>query len=352
MPSPATPTRHDLAALIPGIMLCLVAALLAVRISTWVPALSPLLVTILLGIIVANVTTLPARFTTGIAFTAKPLLRAGIVLLGLQVALGDLLTLGPALLLVAVTVVIVGMLGTRSLGTLLHVPSHLTTLIAAGFSICGAAAVAATTSVTDPDGEREEDAATALALVVLFGTLMIGAVPLIAGIIDLPPRTTGLWAGASTHEVAQVVAIGGILGGGSILTLAVLMKLARVLMLAPVIAVISVAARRRPPHNLDSHDAGTLRTTPALRGSAPLIPWFVVGFLGAVLLRSFVPLPQVALDVAGVLQTFLLAAAMCALGLGVKVRSLAAVGPRPVLLAALSTVLVATTAAVGLWIAV
>ncbi|MCW1087761.1 putative sulfate exporter family transporter, partial [Streptococcus anginosus] len=81
---------------------------------------------------------------------------------------------------------------------------------------------------------------TAIAQVVIFGTLLIPLIPILGTLFGLDPLTTGLWGGAATHEVAQVVAIGGALGGGEALSGAVVVKLARVLMLAPVMATISI----------------------------------------------------------------------------------------------------------------
>lgn len=164
---------------------------------------------------------------------------------------------------------------------------------------------------------------------------MIAAVPAVAATLELAPETAGLWAGASIHEVAQVVAAGGALGGAA-LTVAVIVKLARVLMLAPVMAVLSLQQRR---------EGAAEGTRP------PLVPLFVLGFLAMVLLRSVAPLPAAVLDLGGLAQTGLLAAAMFALGTGVKVRNLLQVGARPLALAALSTLLVATLALGGVLLA-
>ena len=216
----------------PGILLSLGVAAASILLSRVLPGVSALIIAIVIGIVVANVTALPAALAPGLSIAAKKLLRAGIVLLGLEVVLGDLLGLGAPMLAVVVVVVTGGILGTLALGRALGVDRGLTLLVACGFSICGAAAVAAAAGVTDPDEEHEENTITAVALVVLCGTLMIAAVPAVAALLQLDTETGGLWAGASIHEVAQVVAAGGALGGAA-LTLAVIVKLARVLMLAP-----------------------------------------------------------------------------------------------------------------------
>jgi len=315
----------------PGLALSLGVAAAAMLLAPLLPGISPLILAIAVGVVLANLAPLPAPLAPGLAISSKKLLRAGIVLLGLQVALGDLLSLGAGMLAVVVAVVAVGILGTLALGRLLGVGRRLTLLIACGFSICGAAAVAAAAGVTDPRDEHEEDTVTAVALVVLCGTAMIAAVPALATLLGLGERTAGLWAGASIHEVAQVVAAGGALGGTA-LTLAVIVKLARVLLLAPVMAVLSVQQRRE----------GT-----AEGRRPPLVPLFVLGFLAMVVVRSVLPLPAGLLEVGSLLQTLLLAAAMFALGTGVRLRRLLEVGLRPFALAAASTLLVAGIALGG-----
>ncbi|KAM9867107.1 hypothetical protein ACIFOC_00022 [Leucobacter aridicollis] len=355
--------RHLLAAwtrrIAPGLLICLAAAGASYAAGAALPGVSPMIIAIALGIVAANTEVLPRAATPGIDFSAKKLLRAGIVFLGLQLVLGDIVALGAPMLAVIVCVVAGGLFGTVALGRLLKVPTQLTLLIACGFSICGAAAVAGAAGVTDPDDENEQATVTAVALVVIFGTIMIPLVPFLGPLIGLTSDQTGMWAGASIHEIAQVVAVGGILGGTA-LTLAVVVKLARVLLLAPIMAVLSVrirrAARARAALAGTQSGAGTdADSVPApLEGHAgsqpklpPIVPPFIIGFLAMVLLRSFAPLPDGVLATGQLLQTVLLSAAMFGLGCGVRVKSLVQVGFRPFVLAALATVLVAAIAYAG-----
>lgn len=343
----------------PGLVICLAAAGASYAAGAALPGVSPMIIAIALGIVAANTGVLPRAATLGIDFSAKKLLRAGIVFLGLQLVLGDIVALGAPMLAVIVCVVAGGLFGTVALGRLLKVPTQLTLLIACGFSICGAAAVAGAAGVTDPDDENEQATVTAVALVVIFGTIMIPLVPFLGPLIGLTSDQTGMWAGASIHEIAQVVAVGGILGGTA-LTLAVVVKLARVLLLAPIMAVLSVrirrAARARAALAPTQSGAGTdADSVPApLEGHAgsqpklpPIVPPFIIGFLAMVLLRSFAPLPEGVLATGQLLQTVLLSAAMFGLGCGVRVKSLVKVGFRPFVLAALATVLVAAIAYAG-----
>lgn len=328
-------------ALAPGLALCLAAAGISCAAGLLLPGVSPLIIAIILGILLANLVQLPATAAPGIDFSAKKLLRAGIVFLGLQLVLTDILHLGAPMLLVVACIVPGGLLGTVLLGRLLRVPAGLALLIGCGFSICGAAAVAGAAGVVDPDDEAEQDTVTAVALVVIFGTAMILLLPLAARAFGLGPEAAGMWAGGSIHEIAQVVAAAGLIGGGA-LKVAVIVKLARVLLLAPVVAILGLRQRRLRRQRAELLGQPVPRST-----LPPIVPLFILGFLAMSLLRTYAGLPEVALTIGGLLQQGLLSAAMFGLGCGVKVRNLAQVGLRPFALAALSTLLVATIAGLG-----
>ncbi|EWS83037.1 membrane protein [Brachybacterium phenoliresistens] len=339
-PVPALPAPPQRRRLLPGLGLGLGAGAIAVAAGAAVPAASPALVAIVLGTVLANTGVLGPSVRPGLDATATSVLRAGIVLLGLQLALGDVLALGPAVLGVMAAVVALGIGAGLLLGRLLRLPPMLTILISCGFSICGAAAVAATAGTLAAQGSERErlraHTATAVALVVVVGTAMIPLLPLAAGALGLAPQTAGTWAGASILEVAQVVAAGSLLGPEA-LDAAVLVKLGRVLLLAPVIAALTLALRSR------SAAPG------AAEGGArpPLVPVFVIGFLLAVLVRSSGLVPPAVLGAAQLVQSVLLAAAMFALGTGVRWALLRQVGGRPVALALALGVIVTGTGLLG-----
>jgi uncharacterized integral membrane protein (TIGR00698 family) len=339
MTHPAATQRTGLWAhvlrLLPGLGLCAAAVAVALLIGIVLPTVSALLIAIVLGVVVRNTVRLPASFEAGLTFSAKKLLRVGIVLLGLQLVLGDILGLGAGMIVVVVAIVTVGILSTLLIGKWMGISLTQRLLIACGFSICGAAAVAAVDGVIET--KKEEEVVTAIALVVIFGTLMIPIVPVAAELLGLSNRDAGLWAGGSIHEVAQVVAAGGVIGGGA-LGLAVIVKLARVLMLAPVMAVISVIRRR------------AMKAQPGNIKRPPIIPLFVAGFIVMVLIRSTGFVPGPVLDVARFVEVALLAAAMFALGTGVRIATFRSVGFRPFALAAVSTVIVSGTALAGVLI--
>lgn len=305
---------------VPGVLVSLLAGMVAWGIAQLIPGLSALLVAILLGVVWRNTAPVPELLDEGVKFSAKKVLRTGIVLLGFQLSLSQILDLGWGVILLVVLAVVVTFLVTVWLGTKMGIPVAQRVLVASGFSICGAAAVAATESTIKSE---QRDVATALALVVAFGTVMIPLLPFLGGLLGLSQYQQGLWIGASVHEVAQVVAAGGTVGATA-LSVAVTVKLARVLMLAPVIAGLNLYARST------HQDAGGQRRP-------PLVPLFVLGFIATMLLRTIGVVPEPTLEVLGLAQTLLLASAMFALGLGVHLRSLFAVGLKPIGLGAAST---------------
>ncbi|AZL14055.1 putative sulfate exporter family transporter [Brevibacterium aurantiacum] len=350
--------------LLPGLGVAAAATAIAWPISLLAPVLSPLLIAIVLGIVVGNVfPELPPTFRPGLDFAAKPLLRLGIVALGAQVVLGDILELGWLVLVLAAVVVGVGIVSGLLLARPFRVESNLALLIGCGFGICGAAAVAGVESTLKA---KKEDVAAAIGLVVLFGTLMIAVIPSLSIAFGLAPDTAGMWGGASTHEVAQVVAIGGIIGPAA-LQVAVLVKLSRVIMLAPTVAVLSMVMRRREsraqtsvtsPAEVAPQSSSTAESASTAQSSSgesvsggkppapatkrpPIVPLFVVGFLLMAGLRTFGLLPDFAVSGLGWLQTVCLAMAMFALGRGVQWRSLRNLGAGPIGLAATTTLIVA-----------
>ena len=322
--------------LAPGLSLVIAATALSMLVNTLLPAVSPLLIAILAGAILANTALVrigprAEALDAGLAFSAKRLLRVGVALLGLQLVLSDIVSLGAPMLVVIVCIVAGGIFGTILIGRLMKMRSAQVLLIACGFSICGAAAVAGVEGVTDSD---EEDVVTAVALVVIFGTLMIPAIPLLGQLLGMEPELNGMWAGGSIHEIAQVVAAGGIIGGGA-LAVAVIVKLARVLLLAPIVAILSIRQRR-------SGNVKPDEKRPAI------VPLFIIGFLVMIVLRSTLDLPEGLIHAGSLAQTALLSAAMFGLGCGVKIRNLIRVGARPFILAAASTILVTGIALAGI----
>ena len=294
------------------------AALASLGLGQFVSWLSPLLIALVVGAVAANAAGaglqrhLDAITASGIGTL---MLRWGILLIGFRLSVDHLVAIGLRGVLIAVATVAITLMTTRWIGRRLGLDDGLAHLIAAGVSICGAAAIA-----TVQDGVRasQRHVAVALAMVTVLGTAWIGVIPLLADLMGLSDLDAGIWAGASIHEVAHVVAAGSLIGPAA-LAVAVSVKLTRVMLLAPVHGM-AVRSARRPGDD-----------------AVPIVPWFVAGFLGAVAVRSTGVLPAPALTGLDTAANFLLAGAMACLGLGIVARALWPLPWRAVVVALIGT---------------
>ena len=314
----------------PGLLLVAALVVVARLLNEVASTVSALVFAVILGALMANTIGIHARFEPGLRFAAKRLLRIGIVLLGFRLSLGDVADLGGTGLAIVVVTVLVTFVGTQWMGRRLGLSGDLSLLVATGFSICGASAVAAMEPMTDAE---EEEVAAAIGLVTVFGTLSIITLPVLGSVIGLDDADFGSWVGAATHDVAQVVAAASTASATAV-SAAIVVKLTRVVLLAPMVAFVSW--RRR----------STVEVEPG--GSAPpLLPLFVAGFLAAVVIRTTGVLSSDTLATIKDAEGILLAAAMVGLGSGVRIAKLRGLGPTPVVLGLLSWFLVAGISLVG-----
>jgi len=320
----------------PGLLAAIIGVLLAWGINALLPAIPLLTLCVALGIVIGQIPALqPAvdgRWAAGLTFSAKSLMRAGIVLLGLKLSLTDIAGLGVVGILTTVGVVILAFIGTLLLGRAMNLPGRLPLLIATGFAICGASAIGAMSGVVRA---KKDETATAVALVTLCGTLAIAVLPLLWHPLGMTAVQFGHWVGAGVHDVGQVVATASIAGSAA-LAVAVVVKLTRVLLLAPLVGIAAIHERRRTVF------VDVEGSRPARR--PPLLPLFVAGFIVAVIVRSFVPLPLGVLAAADGLQTIVLALALFSLGSAVHLRSLLITGWRALVVGLLAWALIAALA--------
>ncbi|MEZ0220014.1 MAG: YeiH family protein [Tardiphaga sp.] len=315
--------------LLPGLALtgAIAGTALALREIPYVGLASPMILAIGIGIAIQNTSGTPAAAKAGITFSMRSILRFAIILLGLQLTAAELLEVGGIGFAVIAATLLATFIFTTWLGRAMGIDRRLVELIAAGTSICGASAVIATNTVTRaPD----EDVAYAVACVTIFGSIAMFVYPLLGSVLQLDPHHFGLWAGASIHEIAQVVAatFQQSREAGEFGTVA---KLARVMMLAPVVIALGLLATRRA------------RAMGAESGSAKVpMPWFAFGFVAMVILNSLVDVPHAAMSLIIPITTFLLTMALAAMGLETNIQKLRAKGLRPLLLGAAAFLFIAS----------
>ncbi|MFJ4857697.1 YeiH family protein [Streptomyces sp. NPDC088730] len=328
----------------PGLALAGVGLGLAEGVHALLPAVPMLTAAVVLGVVAAH---LPGvrpfvrgRGRAGLSTAGKRLMRAGIVLLGLKLSVGDVLGLGWATVAMVFGVVLVAFFGIWWLGRKLGLPGDQPLLIATGYSICGASAISAVSGALgkeDDDERLAADVATSVALVTLCGTLAIAVLPLLHQPLGLDTVQFGRWVGAGVHDVGQVVATAQT-AGPTALGEAVLVKLIRVAMLAPLVAGVAVAYRRRA-RGAAGDGQGDRQQSGGRRPA--VVPLFLIGFLAMTALRSTGLLPAAALDAAATAQELLLAAALFGLGTAVHLPTLARSGARTAVLGLASWVVIA-----------
>lgn len=287
-------------------------------------SLSPLIVGILLGMLYANSlrNRLPETWVPGIRFCTKQLLRAGIVLYGFRLTFQSVIAVGLSAIAVDAVVVVGTLLLGILLGRLLKMDRDLALLTATGSAICGAAAVLGAEPVVKAQPHKT---AVAVSTVVIFGTLSMFLYPALwrAGAFDLTPEQMGLYTGATLHEVAHVVGAGNAMGD-AVAAPAIIVKMIRVIMLAPVLLVMSWLLARSARRS--GAEAG---------GGKIAIPWFAFGFLAVIGFNSFDLLPAPAVNAINYADNFMLTMAMTALGAETSFDKFRQAGAKPFLLAAL-----------------
>ncbi|MFD8382126.1 putative sulfate exporter family transporter [Streptomyces sp. NPDC059679] len=344
---PASRRAARIRVLLPGLGLGGLGVAGAWAVHLAVPGVPMLTVAVVLGILAAHLPgtrgVVRGGGRAGLSFAGKRLMRLGVVLLGLKLSLDDVLGLGWASVAMVCGVVAATFFGTWWLGRRMGLRGDQPLLVATGYAICGASAIGAVSEVSDSD---ERDVATSVALVTLCGTLAIAVLPLLQHPLGLSDARFGRWVGASVHDVGQVVAAAQT-AGPSALGEAVLVKLMRVALLAPLVAAVAISVRARRARGAERARSAQLglgeeagRTAPATR-RPPLVPLFVLGFLAMVAVRSTDRLPSAALDTAATAQELLLAAALFGLGSAVHLPSLARTGGRVAALGLCAWVVVA-----------
>lgn len=252
----------------------------------------------------------------GIELAATHLLRLGVALLGLRITLGQIADLGwmPLALVVGAVVatIAVGLLLARLAGF----SPAFGVLTGGAVAICGASAAMAISTVLPKHPLRERATLFTVIGVSALSTLAMVVYPLLARWMGLSDHATGIFLGATIHDVAQVVGAGY---GVSTETgdVATVVKLMRVAMLMPVIVLVAVVNRKH-------RGEGEPR--------AVLLPWFVTAFVGLMLLNSSGWIPPATLTFGNEMSRWCLVIAIAAIGIKTRLQELTTVGMKPILL--------------------
>jgi len=328
--APFTALALQARSLRPGLLLCLLVTLAAIGLTSiehdlighiW---LEPLVLAILLGAAVRTAWTPDARFKPGVDFSAKTLLEIAVVLLGASVSAATLSALGLPFVFGIFALVALAITVGFCIGRALGLNPRMALLVACGNAICGNSAIAAVAPVIDADGE---EVAASIAFTAVLGVIVVLALPLLGGLMQMSALQYGALAGLTVYAVPQVLAAAAPFGAAATQT-GTVVKLVRVLMLGPVILALSLIANNK----------GSGHKSPDAKrpGLHRLLPWFIIGFLVMIGLRSLNLIPQTALAPMAAASSLLTVVAMAALGLQTDIRAVARAGGRVVTAVVLS----------------
>jgi Predicted membrane protein len=309
---------------IPGVVLCLVISIIAVGLQameealTGRPWIEALVIAILLGAVVRTLFQPGKIFLPGMAFCAKTLLEIAVVLLGASISLQTLSAAGAQLILGIAVTVFAAIGASYLIGRALGLPQRMAILVACGNSICGNSAIAAVAPVIQADSD---DIASSIAFTAILGVIVVLTLPLLIPVLGYSQEQYGILAGMTVYAVPQVLA--ATMPVGLLATqIGTLVKLVRVLMLGPVVIAMSFLAPRLQP---SSHP---MEGQAARLSAYSAVPWFIIGFLLLMLLRSLNVIPDFLLHYSSYVTLAFTIIAMAALGLGVDLRVLSKVGGR------------------------
>lgn len=311
-----------LRSLFPGILSSVIVAMAAKFISEHYGA-PVMLMALLIGMAFTFLSEEGEPTCKGIDFASKKLLRFGVALLGLGITFQQIMSLGIGVFALTIS----GLLLTIALGPILARGfgrrSRFGLLIGGAVAICGASAALAISSTLPKSETLERDTVFTVISVTLLSTLAMILYPMIAAWIGLDDVATGVFFGATIHDVAQVVGAGYTVSDLAGET-ATFVKLLRVAMLVPVVIVLSLVFSTR------RDDAGSLP-----------VPFFVLGFAVLVVAGSLSLVPDAAKEFLLSLSRWCLITAIAALGMKTSLKKLGDVGGSAIALVCILTVFLA-----------
>ena len=336
--------------LLPGLVVVAAIAGVATWLGSLVPVVGAPVFGILLGLILALIVRRPTVIDAGAGFASKRVLQASVVVLGTGLSLSQVLVVGVSSLPVMLGTLAVALFGAWAIGGMLGVEGGIRTLIGVGTGICGASAIAATTSVIGADAA---EVAYAMGTIFTFNVAAVLLFPAIGHLLGLSQHAFGLWAGTAINDTSSVVAASSVYGMQA-QQFGIVVKLTRTLMIIPISIVLSILTARKNRETVavatqgaevpeadaaSSRPAGTLARVPWGR----VVPLFLVFFVVASALDTFGVIPASWHPVLSAVATFMITMALAGIGLGTRLSTIRAAGHRPLLLGGILWVLVALT---------
>lgn len=301
---------------LPGIALAAVIAVPAWLLGKMFPIIGSPVLGILFGMILAFWKR-PVLFNEGVQYTSKKLLQYSIILLGFDMNLFNVFKVGKQTLVLMAFTLTAAFATAYVAGKLLKIDGNTKTLIGVGSAICGGSAIAAAAPVIHAS---DEEVAHSISTIFLFNVIAAFLFPFLGHAFGMSDQSFGLWAGTAVNDTSSVVAAGYSFSNAAG-NLAVIVKLTRTLMIVPVTLVLALynskkaAADQKGSYNI-----------------VKIFPWFVLGFVAASIINTFLPMPAGMGSFLSQAGKFVIVMAMASIGLNTNIIKLVKNGVRPILL--------------------
>lgn len=309
--------------LIPGILLSIGVALLAIFTSSLLPGniIGATVMALLIGMLFHPLLNKFDQVQLGVDFTANIILRLGIILMGVNLNFREVVNVGVYALFVMMFTMGSAFLFSNILGKLFGINWKLTNLLAVSTAICGGSAVAAVGPVIDAE---DEDITYAISATFIFDIITVVLFPMIGMAIGMSHFGYGTWIGTAVNDTSSVVAAGyafSEMAGNT----AVIVKLTRTLFIIPAVMLFSfVNERVEARTQLDGR-----RSSVQLRN---IFPFFIIFFLIVVALRSFGILPEAIVPAISNTSRIAMVMALSAIGMKTSFGEIRKIGPKPMIL--------------------
>jgi uncharacterized integral membrane protein (TIGR00698 family) len=321
------PTSATIQKLAPGVLLSLAVAVTSYLAAPLLKsltggrlALPDMVIAMTIGIALHS-TVMTPRFEPGMTFCVKKLLRWAIGLLGLRIALGDIIGLGLGVAMLVVASMILTVVAAIWLAKVLDRDAGFGALAGAANAVCGASATLAAATVVPDYKRKSADIAFTVVMANAISTIVMLAYPPLCIWLGYDARTTGIMLGATIHDMAQVVGAGYAMSD-SVGNTAVIVKLFRVFLLLPMVLAIGWYFVKQ------GEQTGEAKVP---------VPVFALVFLGLCVLNSLMAAsPALASSIGypaikgllGEASKWGLLVAIAALGLGTSLKSILTIGWR------------------------
>lgn len=302
-----------------GVGLCLLMAIPCYFLGKAFPVVGGPVFAIILGMIITALIKDKTKFQVGIAFTSKKVLQYAVILLGFGLNLSTIAQVGMQSMPIILATVTTSLVISFVLCKVMKVPTKTATLVGVGSSICGGSAIAAAAPVIGAD---DEEIAQSISVIFLFNIIAALIFPTMGGVLGLTDEGFSLFAGTAVNDTSSVTAAAAaweeIRGVSGVLEGATTVKLTRTLAIIPICLVLALVRAKKEKTGGGAVNIGKI------------FPMFILWFVLASVLTTFLPIPKPVLDLLKWTSKFFIIMAMGAIGLNTNLVKLIKTGGKPI----------------------